>query len=172
MMLLIQPFESAEEKIEILSSELPIEHELLDKKEELTEMFVDDRGQYDVKGYVDLCDRIGSSRNKIVLGVTAVDLFTDRLNFVFGSARKDSWGCVISTNRLGEGERFDERVVKEAMHEVGHVVGHPHCSKRNCVMHFSNSLRDTDIKAGWFCSDCEDEFYDLSRKRGLDLLSE
>jgi len=46
------------------------------------------------------------------------------------------------------------RVVKEAVHELGHTFGLNHCKKRECVMHFSNSLADTDYKGKDFCEDC------------------
>ena len=48
-------------------------------------------------------------------------------------------------------------MLKEAAHELGHALGLKHCKNRFCVMHFSNNLKDTDIKTSWFCNDCERE---------------
>jgi archaemetzincin len=49
---------------------------------------------------------------------------------------------------------FDARVLKEAVHEYGHTLGLGHCVDPGCVMHFSNTLADTDRKGDWFCPRC------------------
>ncbi|HUT17119.1 MAG TPA: hypothetical protein VMW84_02345 [Acidobacteriota bacterium] len=33
-------------------------------------------------------------------------------------------------------------------------MGLRHCSRSSCVMHFSNSISDTDIKQSLFCDQC------------------
>ena len=85
-----------------------------------------------------------------------MDLFVPDLSFVFGLASKDGVCAIVSTNRLkGDGQGpYHERLVKEAVHELGHVFGLEHCADSRCVMHFSNSLRDTDVKRDTFCSRC------------------
>lgn len=90
-----------------------------------------------------------------LLIVTGVDLFSGNLNFVFGIAELNGKKSVISTFRLrAHDELFDERVLKEAVHELGHTFGLRHCSNPKCVMHFPNSLRNTDIKDWRFCARC------------------
>jgi archaemetzincin len=37
---------------------------------------------------------------------------------------------------------FGQRLVKEAVHELGHAFGLNHCENIECVMHFSNSLQN------------------------------
>ena len=96
-----------------------------------------------------------------VLAVTECDLYADNLNFVFGMA--DSLGrcAVISLYRLRAGadeETFRRRAVKEAVHELGHTFGLSHCANPRCVMHFSNSLGDTDRKGSEWCELCEQKF--------------
>lgn len=101
-----------------------------------------------------------------VLGVTQYDLYVPSLNFVFGEADLESRVAIISLRRLSpefyglseDMERFNERALKEAVHELGHTYGLGHCSNPLCVMHFSNSLLDTDIKKAVFCPQCGRRF--------------
>lgn len=97
-----------------------------------------------------------------VLGIADVDLFAAGLNFVFGEAELGGQFAVISLTRfrqsfysLPENKTiFLERAKKEAVHELGHVFGLEHCRAPECVMHFSNSLPDTDRKNASFCPLC------------------
>lgn len=168
-MISIQPFKSAEEKVEKLYKDFPFEYDRLEIKEDIKEAYSKKRDQYDAYRYLSLCDKTGKDNDKIVLGITDVDLFVPRLNFVFGLAQKNGYGCIISTNRLGEGKILEERISKEAVHEIGHVVGLEHCLNNNCVMYFSNSLLDTDRKTGWFCDDCLNKFNEKHKKRSFGL---
>lgn len=101
------------------------------------------------------CDR--------VLGVGDVDMYVPSLNFVFGQADFYDRVAVISLVRLRqeyyglpENDRlFQKRALKEAVHELGHTYGLHHCPDPKCVMHFSNSLKDTDTKSHNFCPKCE-----------------
>jgi archaemetzincin len=45
-------------------------------------------------------------------------------------------------------------LVKESGHELGRAFGLAHCNNTRCVMHFSNSLQDTDFKKRSFCDSC------------------
>jgi archaemetzincin len=99
-----------------------------------------------------------------ILGVTNVDLYVPKLNFVFGEALCPGKAAVISIFRLNpklynnedEGKLL-ERAVKEAVHELGHTFGLTHCENVNCVMFFSNSLLDTDRKTENFCLNCKEK---------------
>jgi archaemetzincin len=96
-----------------------------------------------------------------ILGITDVDLFTPGLNFVFGEASFSYGVAIISTFLLSNCDKPSDhillldRVTKEAVHEIGHLLGLSHCSNSLCVMHFSNSLMDTDFKQYFFCNNCQ-----------------
>jgi len=97
-----------------------------------------------------------------VVGVTEADLYVPGLNFVFGEADPLSRTAIVSLCRLRQeyyGLESDEallldRAVKETVHELGHTFGLGHCTDNRCVMHFSNSLADTDLKEAQFCKRC------------------
>ncbi len=91
-----------------------------------------------------------------VIGVTEVDLYVPGLNFVFGEAECPGNFAIISLHRLKNPNRglYLKRVLIEAVHELGHTFGLPHCKNHLCVMHFSNSIVETDIKGTEFCKDC------------------
>lgn len=106
---------------------------------------------------VALEENIQAVRTEYVLGVVGFDLFVPGMNFVFGEARCPGRVAVISTYRLRaeDSNLFGSRLVKEAVHEIGHMLGMKHCSRPSCVMYFSERLADTDRKGDSFCSECE-----------------
>jgi len=95
-----------------------------------------------------------------ILGIVDHDLFVPELNFVFGEASPRA--AVISITRLRQTfcrlpedqDLFHQRVLTEAVHELGHTYGLGHCQNPRCVMFFSNSLSDTDRKGPEFCPRC------------------
>lgn len=97
-----------------------------------------------------------------LLGVADLDLYAPGLNFVFGQASMGGREAVIALPRLrqrfyglpDDPALFQARVVKEAIHELGHTYGLGHCRDVGCVMSFSNSLWDVDRKSHRFCPAC------------------
>jgi archaemetzincin len=97
-----------------------------------------------------------------IIGVLDADIFVPELNFVFGEAAFPGKAALISLWRLkpefyGDSANMEvlvERSLKEAVHEVGHTLGLKHCPRSYCVMHFSNSIVDTDKKQSLFCDEC------------------
>ena len=96
-----------------------------------------------------------------VLGITSYDLYAKELNFIFGQAEfgnaDNTRAAIISTYRLRTDTRKDlirnRRILKEAIHEIGHTLNLSHCVNQ-CVMQFSNSLAEVDIKPTSFCLEC------------------
>lgn len=97
-----------------------------------------------------------------VLGLIDADCYAPGLNFIFGQARLGRREAFIALPRLRQTfyslpedpSLFRQRILKEAMHELGHTWGLSHCPDPHCVMHFSDSLRDTDVKGFKFCLNC------------------
>ena len=104
-------------------------------------------------------EKIRNEQVEHILGVMPFDLYVPGMNFVFGEARCPGRAAVISTYRLKTDEAesqqlFESRIVKEAVHEIGHMMGLRHCSRPSCVMYFSERVSDTDKKKDIFCSEC------------------
>jgi len=164
--IVIQPYELKEFKFkEIISSKLKEIFNLpviwLENKILLVEAYNPQRNQF--LGSYFLKDLLKvKTPEDIVLGIVPVDLYEPDLNFIFGVASPYTGTSVISLFRLHnsfyglpEDETiFIERTLKETVHEIGHVLGLPHCPNPKCVMHFSNSIEDTDRKSYYFCESC------------------
>lgn len=103
-----------------------------------------------------------------ILGVTDLDLFIPIFTFVFGEAQVTGSAALMSTHRLhqqfyglpGDGQLLFARAEKEAIHELGHAFGLAHCRGFDCVMRFSNSVEEVDLKPCNFCQLC------MARLRG------
>jgi archaemetzincin len=104
-----------------------------------------------------------SSKSTRILAICDFDAYSGSLNFVFGEAYVHGSISAIYLPRLRQEfhglkpdqSLFYQRIVKEAVHELGHAFGLNHCKNIRCVMHFSNSLSDTDIKTSHFCNVCK-----------------
>ena len=106
-----------------------------------------------------------------ILGVANVDLFVPESDypFIFGQALygKSSKGAIISMLRMNpdsyvRGKPNDklltERMIKEAVHELGHVFGLRNCEEPECVMYLPRNLKSLDKKSDSFCLSCQKAF--------------
>ena len=122
------------------------------------------RRQFRADGFLQALRRLDAPDAERLLGVVDADCYAPGLNFVFGQASVGGREAVIALPRLRQSfyslpedeALFQERAIKEAVHELGHTYGLGHCPDPHCVMHFSNSLQDTDIKAATFCQVCQE----------------
>ncbi len=110
------------------------------------------RSQYNASLIISKLCRLNVGNFGKVLGVLDEDIFASGLNYVFGQAQLEGRCAVISLYRLRDNRPLlKERVVKEAVHELGHTFGLTHCSDPECVMFFSSTLGDTDRKTNEYC---------------------
>lgn len=92
---------------------------------------------------------ISNKKRELALWVIPKDLYAQGMNFIFGLAHH-LHGAVLSTFRLSNKELIE----KEAIHEIGHIIGLKHCNN-SCVMKYSNSLWETKMKPLYLCEKCK-----------------
>ncbi len=117
------------------------------------------RNQYHSGMLLDFLEKHYEGR---VIGITKEDLYTEGLNFIFGQAKTKGRVSVVSICRLDpkffhqaeDKELSERRMIKEAIHEVGHMLGLLHCNNKGCVMTFSNTVGDVDKKTKNLCGMC------------------
>jgi hypothetical protein len=98
-----------------------------------------------------------------LLGVTSLDLYIPTLTFVFGEAQLRGPCAVVSIHRLRQefyGLPRDprlaaDRLLKEAVHELGHTLGLRHCDDYHCAMAPSHAVEWIDLKSPRLCPDCQ-----------------
>jgi archaemetzincin len=125
------------------------------------------RSQYDAEMVLESLSLAEEPRRyDRALGIVNADLYVPGMNFVFGLAGRRN--AIISLHRLRQSfyhlpedpDLFINRVLVEAVHELGHTYGLGHCNDPKCVMHFSNTISDTDRKGPGFCTSCQQQVMD------------
>jgi len=97
-----------------------------------------------------------------LLGVTPLDLYIPILTFVFGEAQLPGTCAVISSHRLtqefyglpADPKLQHQRLLKEAVHELGHTLNLSHCEDYQCAMAPSHGVEWIDLKSSRYCRDC------------------
>ncbi|MEM1578846.1 MAG: archaemetzincin family Zn-dependent metalloprotease [Archaeoglobaceae archaeon] len=109
------------------------------------------------KQYNSTCILTSIETSFVTLAITAEDIYANGMNFVFGEAEIGGLRAVVSYHRLrffANEDLLKKRLLKEAIHELGHVFGLLHCKTRGCVMNFSNDVFEVDKKGSEFCQKC------------------
>jgi archaemetzincin len=97
-----------------------------------------------------------------LLAITDVDLCSPIHTFVYGEAELGKNLAIVSNFRLLHMEDgvpapegiYYERLVKVALHEIGHTLSLYHCETPKCLMQVSRGLRHLDDLDIIFCDRC------------------
>jgi len=100
-----------------------------------------------------------------LLAVADFDLYIPILKYVFGEAQMGGPCAVVSVHRLRQEfyglERDDtllrQRLLKEAVHELGHTLDLRHCQDYQCVMASSHSVEWIDLRDTKMCDSCRSQ---------------
>lgn len=120
------------------------------------------RGQVNSTTILQMLQTFLPSENDQILGFTSSDLFIPIFTFVFGEAQLNGPAAVVSGARLQnefyglppDAAVYQERLLKECIHELGHTVGLRHCLTNGCVMRKSTYVENIDLKSAEFCPAC------------------
>lgn len=123
------------------------------------------RSQYSSSAIIERLEKDLSGDACKVLAVTGLDLYIPVLTFVFGEARLNGRCAVVSSYRLDNKfyglpdnpALLSDRLIKEAIHELGHTFGLLHCHNPECVMKSSTYVEEIDFKSSRFCEKCLDK---------------
>ena len=106
-----------------------------------------------------------------LLGVTSLDLYIPILTFVFGEAQLGGDAAVVSYHRLrqefyGLPPDLDvqaNRLLIEAVHELGHTLHLTHCDDYHCAMAGSHAVEWIDLKDSGYCESCLARVMEVAR---------
>ena len=83
---------------------------------------------------------------------------------IFGLGRLNGHSCVVSTYRLHKNAStalFYKRFTRIANHELGHVLGLPHCPTPDCLMNDANeTIKTIDKSNGVLCKECHQTIFE------------
>jgi archaemetzincin len=124
--------------------------------------FHGERQQYHSSEMLERMQSFLSADSWRLLGIAGVDLYIPILTFVFGEAQMGGPCAVVSAHRLHQEfyglppdpELFRQRVIKEAVHELGHTLSLTHCDDYRCAMAPSHAVEWIDLKESTLCTGC------------------
>jgi len=163
-LLRLGPFDPAlaRELAQQLEAEFQVRCELLSRVADPEFAFHPERQQYHSSEILAWMESQITPVTWRLLALTAADLYIPILTFVFGEARLDGRTAVVSTHRLRQefyglppdSELLRQRLVREAVHELGHTFALRHCDDWQCAMSSSSSVEAIDLKGPALCPMC------------------
>ncbi|MFX1375462.1 MAG: hypothetical protein ACFFA0_06600 [Promethearchaeota archaeon] len=119
------------------------------------------------KFYQSLIDIRKKNNLGMVIALTDLPIYSssdDNIIFLFGETHIKHRCSIVSTTKLKEqfyerpkdNELFEQRVLKEIIHEIGHILmDFSHCVEVSCVMNFSKDIYEIDKKSYYLCELCK-----------------
>lgn len=113
-----------------------------------------DRDRYEAIEVVDAIEEWVAADRWLV--VTPVDITQGRNNYVFGLAVLSGDRAILSTHRLEDEDDavFSDRVRKEAIKQVGRLLGAEECDNEQCVFRATPTAHDLDSSGDEPCQAC------------------
>ncbi|MFX1296829.1 MAG: hypothetical protein ACFFD2_18480 [Promethearchaeota archaeon] len=118
------------------------------------------------KFYQILIDKRKEENIDMILAITKFPIYSSNeqnILFLFGETHLRHRCSIVSTltlkekfyNRIENPDLYTKRIIKEAIHEIGHLIlGPHHCENSLCVMCFSKTVEEIDIKSIYLCQKC------------------
>ncbi len=118
------------------------------------------------KFYRLLIDKRIEEKLGMIIALTDLPIYSSsevNILFLFGETHLKHRCSIVSTlklkesfyNRKSDQNLFFQRIIKEVIHEIGHIIlGSEHCNENSCVMKFSKTIEEIDKKSYRLCSIC------------------
>jgi predicted Zn-dependent protease len=118
------------------------------------------------KFYSLLIEKRKEQKLGMIIAITDLPIYSSSeadILFLFGETHLKHRCCIVSTLKLKESfynrgrdqNLFLLRIIKELIHEIGHIImGSEHCKENHCVMKFSKTIEEIDDKSHKLCIVC------------------
>ena len=125
------------------------------------------------KFYSLLIDKREEEKLGMITAVTDLPIYSSSevdILFLFGETHLKHRCCIVSTlklkesfyNRNSDQNLFFQRIIKELIHEIGHIImGSEHCKENYCVMKFSKTIEEIDEKSHKLCTICKEKLINV-----------
>ena len=153
---------------------LPVKCEILPKVLDPTAAYHAERQQFHSSEILQRIQALVRPEDWRLLAVADVDLYIPILKYVFGEAQLGGPCALVSAYRLrqefygldrDEG-LLGERLLKEAVHELGHTLNLHHCEDYTCAMASAHAVEWVDLRGSTFCDSCRSQLESKNPSRG------
>jgi len=156
------PEDLAQDLVAQLSRRVSVPCRLLDAREPPEIPWIQGRDQADADTLLARLEERAGGGGAVLVGMTQVDLGNPIFTFFFGRARQHGRAALVSLARLrpdfyglpDDRALTIQRATLEIVHELGHLLGLPHCRDSACVMHFAATVESIDTRGSGLCRRC------------------